>query len=86
MNLQQFLQNENSDSVTRCFEALIFHQLSQNVTSLVSLESRSKQLRNPSDINENLPVIDDVMVQISFASQIINLVTTWILFAVLKVR
>ena len=77
MDLQQYLQNEKSESVTRCLGALIFHKLADNVTSLLSLETASRQLHSGvelSDVNANLRLVDDVFVHISFASQIINLV------------
>ncbi len=77
MDLQQYLQNEKSESVTRALGALIFHKLADNVASLLTLETASRQLHSGvelSDVNTSLRVVDDVLVQISFASQIINLV------------
>ena len=77
MDLQQYLQNGKSESVTRCLGSLIFHKLADNVTSLLSLETASRQLHSGvelSDVNANLRLVDDVFVHISFAAQIINLV------------
>ncbi len=78
MDLQQYLQNEKSESVTRSLGALIFHKLADNVASLLTLETASRQLHygvELSDVNSSIRVVDDVLVQISFASQIINLVS-----------
>jgi hypothetical protein len=77
MDLQQYLQNEKSESVTKCLGALIFHKLADNVTSLLNLEAASRQIHSGvelSDVNASLRLVDDVFVQISFASQIVNLV------------
>ena len=72
MDLQQYLAKENSENVTRCFCALIFQKLSENVTSLSSHETKTRQVNY--DVGDKLPLLDDVITKIGFAAQIVNLV------------
>ena len=77
MDLQQYLSKENSDCVTNCFGAIIFHKLAETAASLLASEAATRQLNFGvalSDVAANLPFVENVFNQISYASQIVNLV------------
>ena len=79
MDLQQYLSKENNDCVTNCFGAIIFHKLAEIAASLLANEAATRQLNYGvalSDVTANLPYVENVINQISFAAQIVNLVST----------